>query len=455
MKRGRLEAHLKAKHSAHINSVLSYFKTLKENFEKRTTIKSLFTAHTSTNNRVLETSYQISLFIAKTGKNHTIGENLIKPSISAFLKTVLEKDVKAMPLSINTVSRRIDEMGEDIEKQLVEKLKTRKCSVQMDESTLRDSEAALITYVRYIDKEHFAEEILFFKRLESTTTFKDIFNKLKNYLDVNDIPMKNITSCAADGAPNMMGKKNDCLKLMKDANPEMILVHCVIHRQNLVAQNISPVLNEILHTVIKCVNVIKASAKCEQLFKLFCEQNEDHVRLLLHTLNILNKQLQGTNKILVDAKAKAFGFITNIELCQKHINNKDFEQFHWLQKCEVTDTALLVIVNHLNNLSANFKERFLDLQQIDFPTWMMQPMLVDLSDISNMQYQAELAELQNDSVKTLFSIKGAMAWLSEEMEIKYPNSTKCARKLLLPFPSSFLAECGFNAVNDLLIKKKK
>ncbi|GFV82501.1 uncharacterized protein TNCV_3982911 [Trichonephila clavipes] len=47
---------------------------------------------------------------------------------------------------------------------------------------------------------------------------------------VNDIPMKNITSCAADGAPNMMGKKNGCLKLKKDANPEMILVHCVIHR---------------------------------------------------------------------------------------------------------------------------------------------------------------------------------------------------------------------------------
>ncbi|GFW56762.1 SCAN domain-containing protein 3 [Trichonephila clavipes] len=238
-----------------------------------------------------------------------------------FLKTVLEKDdkdVKAMPLSKNTVSRRIDEMGEDIEKKIVENLKTRKFSVQMDESTLRDN--------------------------------------------VNDIPMKDIKSCAA------VGKKNGCLKLMKDANPEMILVHCVIHRQNLVAKNISPALNEVLHTVIKCVNVIKASTKCERLFKLFCEeQNEDHVRLLLstevrwlskenclkrfmelfdtlsdflndkpemkHLLTIDGKasvsyladifeKLQGTNKTLVDAKAEIFGFITNTELCQKHINNK-------------------------------------------------------------------------------------------------------------------------------------
>ncbi|GFX04499.1 uncharacterized protein TNCV_900291 [Trichonephila clavipes] len=68
MKRGRLEEHLKAKHSAHINTDLSYFKTLKENFEKRTAVKSLFTVYTSTNNRVLEASYQISLFIAKIGK---------------------------------------------------------------------------------------------------------------------------------------------------------------------------------------------------------------------------------------------------------------------------------------------------------------------------------------------------------------------------------------------------
>ncbi|GFX56471.1 uncharacterized protein TNCV_74171 [Trichonephila clavipes] len=122
---------------------------------------------------------------------------------------------------------------------------------------------------------------------------------------------------------------------------------------------------------------------------------------IFEKLNILNKQLQGTNKTLVDAKAKIFGFITNIELCQKHVNNKNLEQFDWLQKCEVTDTTLHVIVYHLNNLSANFKEKLLDFKQINFSTWMMQPMLVDLSDVSNMQYQAELAELQNDdSVKT-------------------------------------------------------
>ncbi|GFX45087.1 transposable element Tcb2 transposase [Trichonephila clavipes] len=90
-------------------------------------------------------------------KNHTIGEDLIKPSISAFLKIVLEKDdntVKAMPLSN---SRRTDEMSDDIETQLVEKLKSRYLSLQMDESTLRDSEVVLLACTRYIDKDQFCK----------------------------------------------------------------------------------------------------------------------------------------------------------------------------------------------------------------------------------------------------------------------------------------------------------
>lgn len=147
--------------------------------KKRPTLKSLFTAHTQTTNRTLEASYQISLLIAKAGKNHTIGENLIKPSISAFLKTVLEKDdkdVEAMPLSNNTVSKRIDEMSNDIEMELIEKLKTREFSVQLDETTLTDSKAVLMSYVRYIDKGEFVEEMLFCKLLKSTTTSKDIYN---------------------------------------------------------------------------------------------------------------------------------------------------------------------------------------------------------------------------------------------------------------------------------------
>jgi hypothetical protein len=73
-----------------------------------------------------------------------------------------------------------------------------------------------------------------------------------------------------------------------------------------------------------------------------------------------------------------------------------------------------------------------------------------------MQYQEELSEMQNDeSIRTLFNTKGTMAWLCNETETKYPNSTSFARKLLLPFPYSYSVECSFSAINDLLQKRKK
>ena len=246
-------------------------------------MKSLFTTQTATVSHTLDASYKISLLIAKSEKNHTIGEDLIKPSISAFVKTVLkkdDKDVKAMPLSNNTVRKRIDKVNQDTEIQLVEKLKSKKFLIQMDKSTVSDS---LLAYVRYIDKEKFAKKMLFCESLETTTTATDIYNKLKHYLDVKNITMENITSCAADSAPVMMGKKNGCLKLMKDENLDVLLVRCVIHRENLVAKIIFSELNAVLESVMKCINAIKANAKCECVFKRFCKDNNaDHVKLLLH-----------------------------------------------------------------------------------------------------------------------------------------------------------------------------
>jgi len=45
--------------------------------------------------------------------------------------------------------------------------------------------------------------------------------------------------------------------------------------------------------------------------------------------------------------------------------------------------------------------------------------------ISNIQYQDDFTETQNkESAKILFNIKGAVTWLCEETESKYPNLAK-------------------------------
>ena len=149
MERGRLENHLKAKHSIHVNSKLEYFKSIKEKFGKRATINALFSARSASKDHGLEASYGIYLLITKYVKNHAIEENLIKAAISTFLKVVLEKDdqdIQSMPLSNNNVSSRIDEMSCDVEVQFVENLKYTIFSIQLDKSTVRDSETLLMAY---------------------------------------------------------------------------------------------------------------------------------------------------------------------------------------------------------------------------------------------------------------------------------------------------------------------
>lgn len=143
--------------------------------------------------------------------------------------------------------------------------------------------------------------------------------------------------------------------------------------------------------------------------------------------------------------------LTFIELCQKYMCNKNFEEFHWLKKCEATDIDPYTppppcYCRSSENSVGYFKRKVF---------WFEINWLYNLNDTNNISgfiwyfkyaiSRKELAELQNDeSVKTLFNIKGAMVWLCGETEIK------CARNILLPFPPSYLAT--FSAINDLLQK---
>ena len=81
MKPSRMTEHLKKMHPEKAGKDLSFFKTLKELFDKRKTVKSMYARCEDQADDGLRASYNLSLLIAKTGKPHTIGEELILPSI--------------------------------------------------------------------------------------------------------------------------------------------------------------------------------------------------------------------------------------------------------------------------------------------------------------------------------------------------------------------------------------
>ena len=137
-------------------------------------------------------------------------------------------------------------------------MQVKQFALQLDEVTLRDNDAILLAYVRYKDDERPREEILFARSLTTDTRGEKIFNDVAAYLKENTVPFTNISACATDGAPSMKGRYKGFIAYLKKAIPGVFFIHCVIHRQYLVAKKLSGHLHDALHVVKEIVNHIKS-----------------------------------------------------------------------------------------------------------------------------------------------------------------------------------------------------
>ncbi|KAL4126049.1 hypothetical protein QTP88_010281 [Uroleucon formosanum] len=75
------------------------------------------------------------------------------------------KLLSKVPLSNNTISRRIHHMADDLNDQLIEKLKKKAFGLQLDEATDINKDAHLICYIRFIDNDDMVEDLLFCKNI--------------------------------------------------------------------------------------------------------------------------------------------------------------------------------------------------------------------------------------------------------------------------------------------------
>ena len=123
--------------------------------------------------------------IAKAKKPFTIGEELILPAAKDICRELLGeaavKKVAQVPLSASTVTRRIEDIAEDIETQLLERIKKSLWfAIQVDESTDIDNKAILLVYVRYLYQEDAHEDMLCALLLPTNTTAAELFKSLND-----------------------------------------------------------------------------------------------------------------------------------------------------------------------------------------------------------------------------------------------------------------------------------
>ena len=86
------------------------------------------------------------------------------------------KNVAKLPLSDNTIARRIEDMSVDIENNILQKVRISvRFALQVDESTDISGHAQLLANARFIDGDAIRENFLFCKRLPVNTTGEEIF----------------------------------------------------------------------------------------------------------------------------------------------------------------------------------------------------------------------------------------------------------------------------------------
>ena len=82
----------------------------------------------------------------------------------------------------------------------------------------------------------------------------------------------------------MMGCHTGVTAKIKDvANKDLLITHCILHRENLFAKKLSPESNDVLNGAVKIVNDIGFRALHSRLFVALCDSiGSQHHHLLFH-----------------------------------------------------------------------------------------------------------------------------------------------------------------------------
>jgi hypothetical protein len=111
-------------------------------------------------------SVKIAQLIAKKEKAHDIGKKIILPACKEIVEVILgseaAEEISKVPLSNDTVHRRVAEMSTDTENNVLGKLQTNtNFCFQLDEITNVSGKAQLISFVRFVEGPEIIEQLLF------------------------------------------------------------------------------------------------------------------------------------------------------------------------------------------------------------------------------------------------------------------------------------------------------
>jgi len=277
LKPNKLLRHLETNHNEYRNKTTDFFlrkrdelKINKKNIKSYTTVDKVY----------LKCSFIAAMHIARTKKPYNIGEKLIKPCMVDICSELFGNEhvskIKNIPMSDDTIHKRILCIANDIEYQLVEKInKSLFYAIQLDESTDISNSTILLIYVRYIDDtfNDIKEEFLCTLKLKTFTTADEIFKTMNSYMISKNINWASCIGICTDGAASMTGIHSGVVSRVKEvAHAHLISTHCFIHREQLAVKDMGENFNDILNQCTTIINFIRARAINSRIFSVMCKE---------------------------------------------------------------------------------------------------------------------------------------------------------------------------------------
>ncbi|XP_069059533.1 zinc finger BED domain-containing protein 5-like [Pleurodeles waltl] len=275
-----LESMLPCKLKRHLESLHpNVVEKSREFFQRKLTEaklqKTTFSKQVKVNSNTLLSSSKVSFRVAQCKKPHTMAEELILPAAVDMVIIMLVEDagkqLLKVPLS-NTISRRINDMADDINDQLICNLKGKDFALQLDEATYNQKDTHLICYVRFVNKNKIVEDLLFCKEMKGGTTGQDLFVVVGDFMVQNQIDWERCVGVCTDGGRSMAGCYQGLQACIRSKALNAVRTHCIIHREALAAAgNLSEELHNILKLVNKVIHFIKTRPMKARFFAKLCE----------------------------------------------------------------------------------------------------------------------------------------------------------------------------------------
>lgn len=188
--------------------------------------------------KIMYASYDVSLEIVRRKKNFCDGLMIKKCAIKmakAFKEDLLTEKFKSVPLSPQTVIRRVT----DINEHLCNKLKAIienavYYSFCLDESTDICNISQLCIFIRTIQEDFIInEELLGLASLHNTTKGIDIYDAFIKIIKEFNVDFNKYSAIVTDGALAIVGLKESFYGLLKKNDITYLTVHCLIHQEAL------------------------------------------------------------------------------------------------------------------------------------------------------------------------------------------------------------------------------